>query len=50
MSSTTATNGVSMYLSVMEVVEKFIQEENIVGITSDGGDNLRVVRETMESK
>ena len=50
MPSTTATDGVSLSLSVMEVVENFGLEANIVGITSDGGGNLRVFREAMESK
>ena len=40
MSSTTATDGVSLSLSVMEVVENFSLEANIVGITSDGGGNI----------
>ena len=43
-------NGVSMSLSVMEVVENFGLEENIVGITSDGGGNIWVCREALESK
>ena len=50
MPSTTATDGVSLYLSVMEVVENFVLEAKIVGIKSDCGDNLRVCREAMESK
>ena len=50
MPSTTATNGVSLSLSVMEVVESFGFEANIVGITIDGGGNLRVCREALESK
>ena len=50
MPSTTATNGVSLSLSVMEVVENFGLEAKIVGITSDGGGNLRVCREALESK
>ena len=49
-SSTTATDGVSLYLSIMEVVENFGLEANIMGITSDGGGNLRVCREALESK
>ena len=49
MPSTTATDGVSLYLSVMEVVENFGLEANIVGITSDGGGNIRVCREALES-
>ena len=48
MPSTTATDGVSLSLSVMEVVENFVLEETIVGITSDGGGNLRVCREALE--
>ena len=48
--STTSTNGVSLYFSVMEVVENFCLEANIVGITSDGGGNIRVCREALESK
>ena len=47
MPSTTATDGVSLSLSVMEVVENFGLEAKIVGITSDGGGNLRVCREAM---
>ena len=50
MPSNTATDGVSLYLSVMEVVENFGLEANIVGITSDGGGNLQVCREALESK
>ena len=49
MPSTTATDGVSLSLSVMEVVGNFGPEENIVGITSGGG-NLRVCSEALESK
>ena len=33
----------------MEVVDNFGLEANIVGITSDGGGNLRVCREALES-
>ena len=44
MPSTTDTDGVSLSLSVMEVVENFGLEANIVGITSDIGGNLRVCR------
>ena len=47
---TTATDGVSLYLSIMEVVENFGLEANIVEITSDGGVILWVCREAMESK
>ena len=38
--STTDTDGVSMSLSVMEVVDNFGLDSKIVGIKSDGGDNL----------
>ena len=47
---TTATDGVSLSFSVMEVVDNFGLEENIVGITSNGGGNLQVCREELESK
>ena len=50
MTSTTATDGVSLSLSVMEVVENFGLEEKIVGITIDGGGTLWVCREALESK
>ena len=50
MPSTTATDGVSLYLSVMEVVDNFGLKEKIVGITSDGGGNFWVCREALESK
>ena len=50
MPSTTSTDVVSLSLSVMEVVENFGFEAKIVGITSDGGGNLRVCRESLESK
>ena len=50
MPSTTATDGVSLYLSVMEVVENFGLEAKIVGFTSDGDVNLEVCREELESK
>ena len=49
-SSTTATDGVSLYKYVMEVVENFGLEENIVGITSDGVGNIWVCREALDSK
>ena len=42
--STTATDGVSLSSSIMEVVENFGLEENIVVITSDGGGNITVCR------
>ena len=48
MPSNTAADGVSLYLSVMEVGENFGLEANIVGITSDIGGNLRVCREALE--
>ena len=47
---TTATDGVSLSLSVKEVVENFGLEAKIVGVTSDGGGNLRFCRETLDSK
>ena len=50
MPSTTATDGVSQSLSIMEVVETFGLEAKIMGITSDGGGNLWVCREALESK
>ena len=48
--STTATDGVSLSLSVMEAVDIFGLEAKIVGITSDGGGNLWFCREALESK
>ena len=48
--STTATDVVSLSLSVMEVVDNFGLEANIVGITSDGGGNLRVCMDSLELK
>ena len=50
MPSTTDNDGVSLYLSDMEVVENFGLEAKIVGITSDGSGNLRVCMEAMDSK
>ena len=50
MPSTTAIGGASLSLSVIEVVENFGLEANILGITSDGGGNLRFCREALESK
>ena len=50
MPSTTDTDGVSLSLSVMEVVDNFGLEAKIVVIMSDSGDNLRVCREALESK
>ena len=47
---TTDTDGVSLYLSVMEVVENFGLEAKIVGINSDGGVNIRVCREALDLK
>ena len=47
MPSTTANYGVYLSLSIMEVVENFGLESNIVGITSDGGGNLWVCSEAM---
>ena len=41
---TTSTCGVSLSKSVMEVVENFFLEEKIVGINSDGGENIWVYR------
>ena len=46
--STPATDGVSLYKSIIEVVENFVLEENIVVITFDVGKNIRVCREAME--
>ena len=48
--STTTTDGVSLSKYVEEVVENFGLKANIVGITSDGGGNIRVCREALESK
>ena len=50
MPSTTATDGVYLSLAVMEVVDNFGLEAKILGIMSDGGGNLRVCREALESK
>ena len=50
MPPTTATDGVYLYLSVMEGVDNFGLGEKIVGITSDGGGNIWVCREALESK
>ena len=50
MPSTTATDGISLSLSVIEVVETFGLEAKIMGITSDGGGNLWVCREALDSK
>ena len=40
MCSTTSTDVVSLYLSVMEVVDNFVLEAKIVGITSGSGGNI----------
>ena len=50
MPSTTATDGVFLYLSAIEVVKNFGSEANIMGFTSDGGGNIWVCREALESK
>ena len=50
MPSTTDTDSFSMCLSVMEVVDIFGLEGNIVVIMSDGGGNIWVRREALESK
>ena len=50
MLSTTATDGVSLSKSAMEVVDKFGLEKKVVGITSDDGGNLWVYRKALESK
>ena len=50
MTATTATDGVYLSLSDMEVVENFGLEAKIVGIMSDGGGNLQVFREALELK
>ena len=42
MPSTTDTDGVYLYKYFAEVVENFYLEANIVGITIDGGGNLRI--------
>ena len=46
----TTTDGLSLYPYVMEVVDNFGLEAKIVGIKSDGGGNIRVCREELESK
>ena len=48
--SITDTDGVYLYLSVMEVVDNSTLEAKIVGITSDDGSNLWVCREALKSK
>ena len=50
MLSNTDTNYFSLSKYVMEVVDNFSLEENIVGITSGGGRNIQVCREALESK
>ena len=50
MPSATAADGVSLYLSVIEMVEYFGLEANILGITSGGGGNIQFCREALESK
>ena len=50
MPSTTDTDGVSLSLSVVEVVDNFVLEENIVVITSDVGGTLWVCTEALELK
>ena len=50
MPSTTATDGVSLSLSVVEVVENFGLEAKTVGIMSDVGGNIWVCREALELK
>ena len=50
MPSTTNTDGVSLSLSFMEVMDNFGLEANIVRITSDDGDNLRFCTVALESK
>ena len=50
MPSTTDNDGVSLSLSVMQVVDNFGLEAKIMGITSDGGGNIWVCREALESK
>ena len=47
---TTAADCVSLSLYVMEVVDNVGLESNIVGIKSDGGGNIWVCREALESK
>ena len=45
---TTATDGVSLPLSVIEVVKNVGLEAKIVGITSDDSGNIRICREALE--
>ena len=50
MPPTTATGGVFLSKSIMEMLENFGLKANIVGINSDGGGNILVYREALESK
>ena len=50
MPSATATDGVSLSKSVMEVVENLVLEAKIMGNTSDGGGNIWDFWEALESK
>ena len=50
MLSTTATDGVSLYLCVMDVVDIFGLESKIMGTTSNGGENLWVYTEALGLK
>ena len=50
MLSTTVTSSASLSKSIAEVVDNFGLEEKIVGITSEGGGNPSVCRESLESK
>ena len=50
MSAANVTDGVSLSSYIMEVVDNFGLEANIVGITSDGGGNIWICREALESK
>ena len=49
MPSTTSIDGVSLYLSVMEVVDNSTLEAKIVGTTSDDGGNIWCCREALKS-
>ena len=50
MLSTTATDGVSLYLCVMDVMDIFGLESKIMGTTSNGGENLWVYTEALGLK
>ena len=50
MPSTTATSGLYLSFSIMEVVNNLGLESKILGVTSDAGSNLWVYREALESK